>query len=315
MLNFTNNTATATPMVLPYIAAQCAESQQFSTSRFHSYRRVTTWKALIPKAITHRQNVSYVLTQDDYVRLMRIADQFSDERYPLYVPEFGLGLEFSNYTGSAFTVPTPPWTVEIGSYGILFAGKSIATFRVNATPAINTREMVISSGAVQGITPHSSGLYFPLRRASIVDSAGFSTTLKAATGTITYEFAAPRDYTLASFTTNDLPRPRSAIARNSSLPDTTFLGRRVRGRRGTPATQAKDNTYQANYVDSLHVRRDYYFKNVVAKALTTTSLIPLHDDQLIRFDAMLELDEFSVNYSRYQWSSTLNYSKRMLRQP
>lgn len=138
-----------------------------------------------------------------------------------------------------------------------------------------------------------------------------STNLKGVDFSVNYEFDKPRDYTIGAYTTADFPRPRGRIVQVVTLPDSQFLGHRVRGRRRIlPQTGTKDFGYQATYVDSLAVRGDYYIKNVVAKALTTASFIDLLDTDLQPFSAMLSADNFAVSYNRYGYTTSLSYSRR-----
>ena len=304
MLEFTNQTMLTG--IVPYIATSCTERQEFNTSRFHSYNRITTWTAITDKATNHRQEAQYDLIDEDYDNLIDIVNTFSDARYPLYAPEYYLA-QRCTYANNVITIPTPPWAIAQDDICLIFTGSISIAFVVTATSTSLSDTNI--SGAV--LTGEGQGLFMPLRKAAAVGATTFESNLKQSTGTIRYEFETPRDYTVGVGTAANIPLPRNTVQRSSSLPDSEFEGRRVRGRRG--AGQQRDNAYRSTYEENLDVRSDYTIKTVFAKALTTTSLVSLYDDQNSKFDAMFDSNDISINYSGYTYRCDLNYSRRTLK--
>jgi len=302
MLEFRNLTELDDDAIIPYMATTSTEQLRYNTSRFHSYNGTSSWVALNPNAVSHHQAVRYDIDEDEYVGFSDKLNRFSDARYSVYAPEYALASP-ARRVGNILNYDPLPWMISNNDPYLFFNGIECIAFRaVSATPS--------SVAIPDNLVGRVDGILVPLRLCSVIGSAQFSTNLRIAQGQVRYEFQRPRDYTNTSYTVADFPVPRSVITRNTLLPDSQFLGVRVRGRRGT--NQTKDNIYQATYGGTLDVHNDYKIKSVLAKALVSVALLNLPDDENVPFAAMLESDIIASTYTNYQFNMSVTYSRRTL---
>lgn len=330
-MRFKTYNRTGLDNVVVYIASQCSETVTYSTSRFHSYGGETTWIPLQPRALSQRVSANYTLDQPDYNELAAVVNRFTDERYGIYAPDYPVAHKCV-HRASGIQFDSVPWSIEPGMPAVLYVGGHYVAFNVGTVN--DSRGKTTVTGDLIDI-PNGFGVFMLLAKASVVSSSVMQTTSAQATGSVSYEFETPRDFTVGNYTVNDFPNPRGVIRRTISLPDTQFRSERVRGRRGQPfvegtgwgnkwgfdwggtsqetATQ-KDNSYQATFVDSVVNKDDYKIKNVLARSLLSGDLLSLQDDNLNRFAAMLDSDVVTTNYNAYAYTITISYSRRRLKQ-
>lgn len=333
MIEVINNTSIPTEQVIPFAAASCTERIQYTTSRFQSYGQVTSWQPLAPKAAVHTQSARFQLDYDDHLLLMELANIFRDARFNLWMGEFALSTP-CDYRDNVITIPmSVPWLI---SRGDMYLFTSLARTYI-ATVNDVSRSIGSTTITLGGEFPPEvgDGVICPLKYGSLVGNTQFSTDLISSNGQINFEFETPRDYTEKFgqfvYTEDDLPKPKSTIAHVISLPDSVFQGRRVRGRlerlRGwgeqwgrdwgaaaREGKRTKDNSYQSNYNETLDERSDYIIKHVVARSLTSGTLLELYNDRYERDKYMLVSDAINCTYANYAYSLSLTYAQRTLRQ-
>lgn len=316
---------------VPYLTPTCEEKITYSTSRFHSYQGISTWTSLQSSPLTHTVNASYALEQRDYLQLVKLFDRFSDQRYPLLVPEFYLA-QRCTYQNNELIIDTPPWDISSFNRGMFFIGHYLIVFDISSTGIASEGTSYIRGNIESPVS--GVGIFYPLKPAAVLGSSQSQTTTAISTTTVTYEYAVPRDYSQEGFTTSDLPTARGQIKRQISLPDYNFKEKRVRGRRGfvsrdsigwgkrwglswggrsAVSAQRKDNIYTVSYEENMDTRYDYRIKNIVSKALLDTTLIDLPDDNGEPFPAMLENDQLTIMYDRNTYKCDLTYSRRRLK--